>query len=158
MKWFLISLVLLTSVMFSLMMTQRYSLPQITLPKFAQHNTIGELPIVEMADDGVFAEVDGKEAEIASYWCDELNRGFTCQLKFGMSYDVARRIGSGELFNSCEEAKKAASETFDYCYENIEDPSFYIENYNFSQEEAKKFYYDRVDFCYEQSIYIPECH
>jgi len=38
-----------------------YILPQISLPKSAQHNTIGELPIVEMADDGVFAEVDGAE-------------------------------------------------------------------------------------------------
>ena len=37
------------------------NLPQIKLPKAMQHNTIGELPIVEMADDGVFAEVDGVE-------------------------------------------------------------------------------------------------
>lgn len=36
-------------------------LPPILLPKGAQHNTIGELPIVEMADDGVFAEKDGEE-------------------------------------------------------------------------------------------------
>lgn len=34
---------------------------QIILPKGAQHNTIGELPIVEMADDGNFYEKDGAE-------------------------------------------------------------------------------------------------
>ena len=36
-------------------------LPSIALPEAAHHNTIGELPIVEMADDGVFAEEDGVE-------------------------------------------------------------------------------------------------
>ncbi len=36
-------------------------LPSIMLPKFAQHNTLGELPIVEVADDGDFYEKDGEE-------------------------------------------------------------------------------------------------
>lgn len=36
-------------------------LPSILFPKGAQHNTFGELPIVEIADDGVFSEIDGEE-------------------------------------------------------------------------------------------------
>lgn len=112
-------------------------LPQILFPIGAQHNTLGELPIVEMADDGAFAEVDGKETEYAGYWCDELNMGFTCQIKFGMSYDVARRISQKKYLSSCEKAKKEASKTFDFCYSQIKDPS---------------------DFCYTQSLYLPECH
>lgn len=39
-------------------------LPQIKLNKEFQHKTIGELPIVEMADDGAFAEIDGMERQI----------------------------------------------------------------------------------------------
>ena len=35
--------------------------PQIVLPEIAHHNNLGELPIVEMADDGVFSEIDGEE-------------------------------------------------------------------------------------------------
>lgn len=37
------------------------NLPSISLPKDAQHNTFGELPIVEVMDDGNFYEVDGQE-------------------------------------------------------------------------------------------------
>ena len=37
------------------------NLPPISLPKGAQHNTLGELPIVEVADDGDFYEKDGEE-------------------------------------------------------------------------------------------------
>ena len=36
-------------------------LPSISLPKGAQHNTIGELPFVEVMDDGDFYEIDGGE-------------------------------------------------------------------------------------------------
>ena len=36
-------------------------LPPISLPKGAQHNTIGELPFVEVMDDGDFYEEDGAE-------------------------------------------------------------------------------------------------
>ena len=39
-------------------------LPSIALPKFAQHNTIGELPIVEMWDDKGFYEIDGMEYKV----------------------------------------------------------------------------------------------
>ena len=39
----------------------KYDLPQIKLPRAAQHNNLGELPIVEMADDKAFYEVDGQE-------------------------------------------------------------------------------------------------
>ncbi len=35
--------------------------PQISLPEAAHHNTIGELPFVEVMDDGDFYEVDGAE-------------------------------------------------------------------------------------------------
>ena len=36
-------------------------LPLVVLPKGAQHNTFGELPIVEILDDGDFFEIDGAE-------------------------------------------------------------------------------------------------
>ena len=36
-------------------------LPSISLPKGAQHNTLGELPFVEVMDDGNFYEIDGEE-------------------------------------------------------------------------------------------------
>ena len=36
-------------------------LPPISLPKGAQHNTFGELPFVEVMDDGDFYEEDGEE-------------------------------------------------------------------------------------------------
>jgi len=155
--WGLIILVLMAATMFALSMTAKYNLPPISLPKLAQHNTFGELPIVEMMDDGVFAEVDGAEYEVNNYWCDELNRGFTCSLKFGMSYDVARRIGEGELLDSCKEAKRVSEKTFEFCIGNylIEDT---MKNYNFSREAATKYYYEAMDFCFEQSKYIPECH
>jgi len=48
-------------IIFILWSFKDMKLPSIKLPKDAHHNTIGELPIVEMADDGVFAEVDGAE-------------------------------------------------------------------------------------------------
>jgi len=158
MKWFLIILVLFTSVMFGLMMTARHDLPQISLPKFAQHNTFGELPVVEMMDDGVFSEVDGAEYEYNSHWCDELNRGFTCDLKFGMSYTVARRIGKEGLLDSCEEAKIVNNESLEYCIENVYPIIDTMDSYNFSKKQATKLYYESIDFCIERHKYIPECH
>ena len=58
-KLFLL-LVGVTAIMYAAYMTNK-ELPKIMLPKAMQHNTIGELPIVEMADDGVFSEIDGTE-------------------------------------------------------------------------------------------------
>jgi len=158
MKWFAIILVMFCTAMGGLIGLSKYSLPQITLPKLAQHNTFGELPIVEMADDGVFAEVNGAEAEYASIWCDELKRGFTCQLKFGMSYDVARRIGKGELLDSCDEARKESEKSFKSCIENVYQVNEMVESYNLSEETAWKLYYDDIDRCWERQRYIPECH
>lgn len=62
MKFNTLTLLLFFLCFFGLVIVGVMELPQISLPKFAQHNTIGELPIVEMADDGVFAEIDGAEA------------------------------------------------------------------------------------------------
>lgn len=43
--------------------------PQIIFHKSLQHNTIGELPIVELADDRVFAENDGEETFSTTEHC-----------------------------------------------------------------------------------------
>jgi len=64
MKWLKITFILFCITMGCLLGLSKYSLPNIIFPKSAQHNTIGELPIVEMADDGVFAEVDGAESTV----------------------------------------------------------------------------------------------
>jgi len=158
MKWIRISIYLVGCSFIGLWAFQGLPLPQIELPKFAQHNTFGELPIVEMMDDGAFAEVDGAEAEQGAYWCDEMKRGFTCSLKFGMSYDVARRIGKEELLDSCEEAKKESSRTFEFCFDNITSEEYMLENYHLTEKEARGLYNKSIDRCYDQTRYIPECH
>lgn len=57
---------ILASVMLGLCLIQLLypKLPYIILPKGIQHNTIGELPLFEVIDDGDFYEEDGKEDKI----------------------------------------------------------------------------------------------
>ncbi len=94
MKYYISFAIIILLYITVVVVEKKYRLPQITLPKGAQHNTIGELPIVEMADDGVFAEIDGAEYSVNSYWCDELQNAWSCMCKFGQSYSVARRIAT----------------------------------------------------------------
>jgi hypothetical protein len=44
--------------------SDRIKMPKIVFPKAAHHNTIGELPIVEIMDDGDFYEKDGDEERL----------------------------------------------------------------------------------------------
>ena len=53
--------IFIATVLTALMFLEKIKLPMIFLPKGAQHNTIGELPIVEVMDDGDFYEKDGDE-------------------------------------------------------------------------------------------------
>lgn len=47
-----------------LLLLSKFNLPPIIFPKEAQHKTIGELPIVEIMDDGDFYEKDGLENQL----------------------------------------------------------------------------------------------
>ena len=61
MKFRILIFILLCWCVFGLAILQPKNLPSIILPKFAQHKTIGELPFIEMMDDGDFYEMDGSE-------------------------------------------------------------------------------------------------
>ena len=128
-------------------------LPSIELPQFVQHQTFGELPIVEMADDGVFAEKDGDEYTVTSQWCDEQKVMFTCSLKFGQSYSVARRIATGEFFKSCEEARKQSQEDLNFCIKQEDEIRRLPDSVNFYTD----YYKDGVERCIKNQSYIPEC-
>lgn len=132
---------------------QQMNLPNIELPQVVQHRTFGELPIVEMADDGVFAEKDGAEYKVNSGWCDEQRVMFTCALKFGQSYSVAERISTGDFFKSCEEARKDAQDELNFCIKQADDLRRLPDSVNF----YKDYYLDDVNRCREEQSYIPEC-
>src|SRR3990167_8794501 len=56
-----IAIVFLAFIGLALFGIYKVKVPAIILPKGAQHNTFGELPIVEAMDDGDFYERDGDE-------------------------------------------------------------------------------------------------
>jgi len=64
MKKKILGIIILVIMAFITVFLLNNRLPQITLPEAMHHNTIGELPFVEVMDDGNFYEVDGAE-EIA---------------------------------------------------------------------------------------------
>ena len=61
MNRFQLTILCLLIILMLLIYLSKLNLPPIYLPKIMQHNNIGELPIVEVADDGDFFEKDGKE-------------------------------------------------------------------------------------------------
>ena len=61
MRYFLFFIGILLMASLAWVLLPHDKLPYISFPKGAQHNTFGELPIVEMADDGDIYEVDGAE-------------------------------------------------------------------------------------------------
>ena len=127
------------------------NLPAIVLPEFMQHNTIGELPFVEVMDDGDFYEVDGEEGKHKSFWCDEV--GFTCNLKFGQSYGVARRIFNKKVLKTCKEARKQSQDELAFCIEQAEDYRAKPESVSFYTD----WYQDSIARCIAGHLYIPEC-
>lgn len=124
-------------------------LPYITLPKGAQHNTLGELPIVEVIDDGDYNEVDGEEEP---QFCDEI-AWFTCTLKFGHSYAVSQRIALGELL-SCEEARKIQQSNLQSCVQWCDKIKVLPDSANFHHD----FYKDCITECNDRHQYLPECN
>ncbi|HEY9874552.1 MAG TPA: hypothetical protein V6D12_14015 [Candidatus Obscuribacterales bacterium] len=55
--WIVIFLIFLAFSFF----IKDFKFPPIQLPRSAQHNTLGELPVVEVMDDGDYYERDGEE-------------------------------------------------------------------------------------------------
>ena len=60
-KFIIFNSILFVMALLLVSVFQRVKLPSISLPKGAQHNTFGELPVVEAMDDGDFYEKDGSE-------------------------------------------------------------------------------------------------
>ncbi len=64
-----------------LLVLSKLNLPMISLPKGMQHNTVGELPLVEVMDDGDFFEKDGDE-DLTPQNCHCIMRK-KCEKKYG---------------------------------------------------------------------------
>jgi len=119
----------------------------ITLPKEA-HNTVGDIPIVEMIDDGP-NYVNQKEIK----FCDEMWPSFSCHMRFGYSYAVSGRVASGEFLESCEEAKIDGDKELKFCLSQCGDIDALSESRHFYEgynQHCQK-------MCNDQQLIIPEC-
>ena len=144
MKWAYIMLILLCITVAFLPMLHRLDLPQISLPKEA-HNLVGNIPIVEMIDDGP-NYINQREIK----YCDETWPLFSCEMRFGYSYGVSHRIASGEFLESCEEAVKDEASAVEFCIEQCNDLMSIIPRGGSD--------YNCVERCEkEESRYVPEC-
>ena len=116
------------------------------IPKEA-HNLVGNIPIVEMIDDGP-NYVNNTEIK----YCDETWPMFTCRLKFGYSGAVSNRIAQGKLLGSCEEAKEVQKENLDFCIEQEKEMMKQVIG------EVGRYNLDYwIKKCHETHQYIPEC-
>lgn len=123
------------------------NLSQIVLPKEA-HNAVGNIPIVEMLDDGP-NYINQREIK----YCDETWPMFTCRLRFGYSNNVSHRIASGKYLASCNEAIKEQETDIKFCKDQCREI--------WSLPEASNFYSDSPDncfnYCEKEHQYLPEC-
>lgn len=83
-----VSIVLIILSIIALIILNHKDLPPITLPAEFQHKTIGELPVVEVMDDGDFYEKDGDEDK----YYDVAN---ACYQAMSAQCDMAENIRNG---------------------------------------------------------------
>lgn len=118
----------------------------VVIPKEA-HNLVGNIPIIEMLDDGP-NYINQREIK----FCDETWPMFTCELRFGYSGAVSNRIAQGKLLDSCEEAVKMQRAKLEFCIEKeknmMEQVKGYVGTYNLD-------YW--INKCREMYQYLPEC-
>lgn len=86
-------------------------LPNIELPTFAHHNTIGELPFVEVMDDGDFYERDGDEGLTAQNCNNRISDEceYLCKKKVFKSEMCSARCYLGNLYK-CDDLKEKQSQ------------------------------------------------
>ena len=86
MRYFIFSIGILLVAGLAWVVLPHNKLPYISFPKGAQHNTFGELPIVEMADDGNFFEIDGEEYNTKNGWYYKNSKGESILIGTGIIY------------------------------------------------------------------------